>query len=111
VAATSFNSADAAIRMGILKDFLPKEFPYTLGMDVSGVIEVAGDSVKDFNTGDKVKVFAFLDISRNGAVAEYVITKAIDIALARQITDTNETAAITAAANSDWQGLFDHGNL
>jgi NADPH:quinone reductase-like Zn-dependent oxidoreductase len=109
VAATAFNPADAMIRMGVLKDFLPLELPFTPNVDVSGVIEKVGETVTGLNVGDKV--YAFLDMSRNGAAAEYVVSKAIDVALAPKNISLQDAAAIPGGAMTAWQGLFDNGHL
>jgi NADPH:quinone reductase-like Zn-dependent oxidoreductase len=75
VSATAFNPADAMLRMGVMKDILPLELPFIPNVDVSGVIEKMGESVNGFQLGDKV--FAFLDMTKNGAAAEYVVCKAM----------------------------------
>jgi NADPH:quinone reductase-like Zn-dependent oxidoreductase len=109
VAATAFNPADAMIRMGALKDFLPLELPFTPNVDVSGVIEKVGETVTGLNVGDEV--YAFLDMSRNGAAAEYVVSKAVDVALAPKNMSLQDAAAIPGGAMTAWQGLFDNGHL
>ncbi|MEK5397183.1 NADP-dependent oxidoreductase [Paenibacillus sp. FSL K6-2859] len=109
VAATAFNPADAMLRMGVMKDILPLELPFIPNVDVSGVIEKIGESVNGFQFGDKV--FAFLDMTKNGAAAEYVVCKANDVALAPKNIDLQDAAALPGGAMTAWQGLFDHGNL
>ncbi|MDN4602987.1 NADP-dependent oxidoreductase [Paenibacillus sp. F6_3S_P_1C] len=109
VAATAFNPADAMIRMGALKDFLPLELPFTPNVDVSGVIEKVGETVTGLNVGDEV--YAFLDMSRNGAAAEYVVSKAVDVALAPKNISLQDAAAIPGGAMTAWQGLFHNGHL
>jgi NADPH:quinone reductase-like Zn-dependent oxidoreductase len=109
VAATAFNPADAMLRMGVMKDILPLELPFIPNVDVSGVIEKMGASVNGFQLGDKV--FAFLDMTKNGAAAEYVVCKANDVALAPKNIDLQDAAALPGGAMTAWQGLFDHGNL
>jgi NADPH:quinone reductase-like Zn-dependent oxidoreductase len=109
VSATAFNPADAMLRMGVLKDFLPLELPFIPNTDVSGVIEKIGESVKGLKVGDKV--FSFLDMSKNGGAAEYVVSNADDVALAPENINLQDAAAIPSGAMTAWQGLFDHGNL
>ncbi|MGU3472539.1 NADP-dependent oxidoreductase [Paenibacillus sp. D51F] len=109
VAATAFNPSDAMVRMGALKDFLPLELPFIPNVDVSGIVERVGDSVTGLNVGDKV--FAFLDMTRNGAAAEYVVSKAADVAIAPATIALQDAAAVPGGAMTAWQGLFDHGNL
>jgi NADPH:quinone reductase-like Zn-dependent oxidoreductase len=95
--------------MGVMKDILPLELPFIPNVDVSGVIEKMGASVNGFQLGDKV--FAFLDMTKNGAAAEYVVCKANDVALAPKNIDLQDAAALPGGAMTAWQGLFDHGNL
>ncbi|MBT8342085.1 MAG: NADP-dependent oxidoreductase [Desulfatitalea sp.] len=109
VSATAFNPADAMFRMGLLKDMIPLQLPFTPHADVSGVIEKAGESVKGLKTGDKV--FAFLDMTRNGAAAEYVVSKAVDVALAPKNISLQDAGAIPGTATTAWQGIFEHGKL
>jgi len=109
VSATAFNPADAMLRMGALKDFLPLQFPFIPNTDVSGVIEKIGESVQGLKVGDKV--FAFLDMTKNGGAAEYVVSNADDVALAPKNINLQDAATIPSGAMTAWQGLFDHGNL
>ncbi|MCS7461292.1 NADP-dependent oxidoreductase [Paenibacillus doosanensis] len=109
VSATAFNPADAMLRMGALKEVLPLALPFIPNVDVSGVIEKIGGAVTDLRVGDQV--FAFLDMLRNGGAAEYVVSKAADVALAPANIDLQAAAAIPSGAMTAWQGLFDHGHL
>lgn len=109
VSATAFNPSDAMIRMGYLKEFLPLEFPFIPNVDVSGIIEKTGEDVEGIKTGDKV--FAFLDMAKDGGAAEYVVTKAIYVATAPKNINLQDSAAIPSSSTTAWQGLFDHGKL
>lgn len=109
VSATSFNPVDALFRAGKLKDIIPQSLPYTPNIDVSGVIERAGDDVTHLQIGDKV--FAFLDITRDGSAAEYVVSRAIDVVLAPTTISLSDAAAIPVSGLTAWQGLFQHGHL
>ncbi|MFI8916861.1 alcohol dehydrogenase catalytic domain-containing protein [Streptomyces sp. NPDC053513] len=42
VAATSFNPTEAALRAGMLQEFLPVDLPYALGWDVAGTVAEIG---------------------------------------------------------------------
>ena len=109
VAATAFNPVDATIRMGYLQAVFPHDLPYIPNLEVSGTIEGVGEEVKAFHTGDKV--YAFLDMSKDGAAAEYVVTQASYAALAPANLELSDAAAIPVGALTAWQGLFDHGKL
>jgi NADPH:quinone reductase-like Zn-dependent oxidoreductase len=54
VAATSYNSVDAAIRAGYLQQVFPLRLPHTPGLDLSGTVEEIGDGVSDLQAGDPV---------------------------------------------------------
>ncbi|MCD9021527.1 NADP-dependent oxidoreductase [Cohnella silvisoli] len=109
VSATSFNPFDAKLRSGAFKAFLPIELPFTLGVNVSGIIEKKGESVNTFRVGDKV--YGFIDVTKNGAAAEYVVSKAVDIAHAPKNFDLHEAGVVPNVALTAWQALFDYGKL
>ncbi|MFD1775569.1 NADP-dependent oxidoreductase [Paenibacillus rhizophilus] len=109
VAATAFNPVDAAIRMGALKNIFPHRMPYIPNVEASGVIESIGGAVTNFKPGDPV--FVFLDMTKDGAAAEYVVTKTENAALAPKSIDLQDAGAIPVGALTAWQGLFDHGKL
>jgi NADPH:quinone reductase-like Zn-dependent oxidoreductase len=109
VAATAYNPVDATIRMGYLQSIFPHALPYIPNLEVAGIIERVGETVTEFQSGDKV--YAFLDMSKDGAAAEYVVTKAQYAALAPVSLELSDAAALPVGALTAWQGLFDHGNL
>lgn len=79
VYATSINPVDWKIREGMRKEKFPTKLPLTLGWDVSGVIEQAGNHVRNFSIGDEV--YSRPDPDRNGTYAEYVVVKANQVGL------------------------------
>ena len=109
VRAVGVNPIDWKVRAGFLKEMLPYHFPLILGWDVSGTVERAGSSVKDFKAGDEV--YALADISRNGACAEYVTLKAETVAPKPALIDHVHAAAVPMAALTAWQALFDQADL
>jgi NADPH:quinone reductase-like Zn-dependent oxidoreductase len=109
VSATAFNPADALLRMGAFEGIVPLEFPCIPNMDVSGTIDKVGASVTGFNLGERV--FACLEMGRNGAAAEYVACKATIVTSAPKTIQLEDAAAIPSGALTAWQGLFDHGHL
>ena len=54
VHAAAINPIDWKMRAGHVKEVFPLTFPSTLGWDVSGTVEEAGDNVTQFKRGDDV---------------------------------------------------------
>src|SRR5258706_16418619 len=72
VHAASVNAVDWKMRAGHVKEVFPLTFPSTLGWDVSGTVEEAGDNATQFKRGDEAYALA-----KGGAYAEYVVAKAL----------------------------------
>lgn len=106
VAATSYNPLDSAIRQG---NIISPEFPFIPHSDVAGVIEKTGESVESLAVGQKV--FSYLDTSRDGAAAEYVVSKAKNIVSAPTNIPLQDAGSIPLAALTAWQALFQIGKL
>lgn len=85
------------------------EMPYTVGTDISGIIEAVGTDVTDFKIGDEI--IGSLEWAKQGAFAEYVATETKYIALKPKSLSFQEAAAVPLAALTAWQGLFDKLNL
>lgn len=100
VAATSVNAADWKLRAGIVTKLGAP--PFTLGLDVSGVVEEIGADVTEFAPGDEVYGAV---LSRNGAYAEYVVTPADFLAPKPATLDHVHAAALPTAVLTAWQGL------
>ncbi|GAB3798907.1 NADP-dependent oxidoreductase [Virgibacillus kimchii] len=109
VAATSYNPLDAVIRRGDFQKVISPEFPFIPHSDVAGVIEKVGESVGTFKEGQKV--YTFLNIAKNGAAAESVVTKAKHLAFAPTKIPLQDAGAIPLAALTAWQALFGLGKL
>ena len=56
IKACGLNFADLLMQKGTYQEIPP--FPFTLGMELAGVIDAIGDSVAGLKTGDRVAVFA-----------------------------------------------------
>ena len=54
VHAAAVNPIDWKMRAGHVKEVFPLTFPSTLGWDVSGTVEEAGDKATQFKRGDEV---------------------------------------------------------
>jgi NADPH:quinone reductase-like Zn-dependent oxidoreductase len=54
VKAAGINPFDYKLRLGVMADSLPIEFPSALGTDVAGVVEEIGEGVDRFIVGDEI---------------------------------------------------------
>ena len=82
--------------------------PYTLGRDVSGVIDKCGAQATTFKVGDEV--FGMVGIA-GGGYAEKAVLDQKAIASKPPSIDHTHAAAIPLAGQTAWQGLFRHGGL
>ena len=105
VAAAAVNPVDLQIREGKLESFLAHTLPITLGCDVAGTVE----SGEGFKAGDSV--YAYLNLARLGAFANFAIVKTEEAALMPKTLDFVHSAAVPVAALTAWQALFDTANL
>ncbi|MBK7877772.1 MAG: NADP-dependent oxidoreductase [Planctomycetes bacterium] len=108
VHASAVNPVDWKIVQGLIPS-LKQSFPYTVGCDVSGVVEALGADVASFQAGDEV--YAYANLMRGGAFAEYVVLPASDVAKKPKSIDHAHAAAIPLAALTAWQALFDAAKL
>jgi len=105
VGAAAVNPVDIQIREGKHQYWLNHVLPVTLGCDVAGTVE-AGDG---FEPG--TPVYAYLNLARLGAFAEYAIVKREEAAAAPATLDVVHAASVPVAALTAWQALFDMANL
>jgi NADPH:quinone reductase-like Zn-dependent oxidoreductase len=108
VHAAGVNPSDWKIREGAWKDSIKQKLPLILGWDVAGTVAQKGALINRFNIGDRV--IARLDVSRDGAYAEYAIAKADDVAFAPDIP-LNMAAGVPLVSQTAWMGLFETGGL
>ncbi len=109
VVATSVNPVDWKIRKGYLKSFIPYEMPLTMGWDVSGVVEQTGPAVTRFKPGDAV--YSRPDIVRNGAYAEFVAVREVEIAAKPATISHVEAASLPLVSITAWESLFTTAGL
>jgi NADPH:quinone reductase-like Zn-dependent oxidoreductase len=109
VHAAGINPVDWKIRAGHVRDWLKYTLPMIPGWDFSGVVEETGSDSGDWRKGDEV--YARPDIGRDGAYAEYIAVRAIEIASKPISIDHVHAAAIPLACLTAWQALFDAGGL
>jgi len=106
VHAAGVNPVDWKITAGMMKAFLPVQFPYIPGHDIAGVVEEVGPGVTAFQKGQAV-----FGQSAHGGYAEYITASVATLALKPKTLSFDEAAAIAVGATTAWQGLFDHGGL
>lgn len=109
VHAAGVNPIDWKVREGYVKGWLRQKLPLIPGWDVSGVIVELGDGVDGFRKGDEV--YGKLDAGRDGAYAEYAVSRVENIALKPRTLDHVHAAAVPTAALTAWQSLFDLARL
>ena len=105
VTAAAVNPVDLQIRDGKMQQMLKHSFPLTLGCDLAGTVE----SGEGFAPGDNL--YAYLNLQRLGAFAEYAIVKTEEAAIAPKSLDAVHSASLPVASLTAWQALFDTAGL
>jgi NADPH:quinone reductase-like Zn-dependent oxidoreductase len=109
VAAAGVNPVDWKIASGGMRQVLPIEFPYTLGCDFAGVVEMVGGGVSGFVAGDAV--FGYPSLLRSGAFAEKLRVGVGEIAKVPEGVSLEQAAALPVASITAHDGLVTHGKL
>jgi NADPH:quinone reductase-like Zn-dependent oxidoreductase len=106
--AASVNPVDYKIRNGQYPAVNVDRLPYTLGRDVSGIVEKCGAQATRFSVGDEV--VAMVGIG-GGGYAEKVVLDQAAIARKPKEIDHAHATAVALAGQTAWQGLFRYGRL
>ncbi|MFC7397248.1 NADP-dependent oxidoreductase [Chelatococcus sp. GCM10030263] len=109
VVAAGLNPLDVKLRRGDMDAFFPLTFPYTLGTDVSGVIDAMGSEVAGWRIGDRI--VARTGPTNGGAVAEYALVSADQLVRVPDAITFEQAAGIPTAAGTAWQALFEVAQL
>ncbi len=109
VHAAGINPLDWKVREGHARSWLEHKLPLIPGWDVSGTVEALGEEVTGFKRGDAV--YGLIDVTHDGAYAEYCVAKAKDLARKPVSCDHTTSASIPIACLSAWQSLFDVASL
>jgi alcohol dehydrogenase len=110
IKAAGVNPADWKVREGFFKQMTPLQFPATLGMDFSGVIEKVGEGVSsssDLKQGDDVYGQASAIRGDSGAFAEMALANADNIAHKPKTLTHEESAGLPLVGVSAWQALVE----
>lgn len=105
------NPSDWMIREGLLKDYIPHEFPLILGMDASGIVVETGKEVKEFKVGDEVFCYVKNPTVKWGTYAEYVACEAKFAAKKPKRISFAEAAALPMVSLTAWQSLFNAAHI
>ena len=93
------NPADWKIREGAFQRMIDLQFPFTLGMDFSGIIKQVGEGVSnsDFKQGDEVYGQAGVINEGSGAFVEMALAKTESVANKPKRLSHVEAAALPIA--------------
>jgi NADPH:quinone reductase-like Zn-dependent oxidoreductase len=111
VHAASLNPFDSKLRFGYMKDFIPLQFPFTLGGDIAGVVTEVTPEVTGLAVGDKIYGQAASVAGNSGAFAEFAAVKTTGIAKTPQNIDFTEAASLPLVGSSAIQAIMQHINL
>ena len=108
VKAAGVNPSDWKLREGFFKQMVPLQFPATLGMDFSGVIEKVGVGVaSDLKQGDEVYGQSGVFAGGSGAFAEMALANADKIAHKPKTLTHEQAAGLPLVGVSAWQALVE----
>jgi alcohol dehydrogenase len=111
IKAAGVNPSDWKLREGFFKQMVPLQFPATLGMDFSGVIEKVGErvssSTSDLKQGDEVYGQAGVMAGGSGAFAEMALANADKIAHKPKTLTHEQAAGLPLVGVSAWQALIE----
>ena len=109
VKSAALNPLDVQLHSGTMHGVFPLGFPYTLGTDLAGTVERAGASAAQWRQGEAV--VARTDPTKGGALAEFAVVPAADLAAAPKSIRLEDVAGIPTAAGTAWQALFEVASL
>ena len=109
VAAAALNPLDVKMQKGMMHDFFPVSFPYTIGTDLAGTIERVGADVATWSVGDRV--VARTDPTRGGALAELAVVPASHLARVPASFALEQAAGAPTTAGTAQQALFEVAGL
>jgi NADPH:quinone reductase-like Zn-dependent oxidoreductase len=99
--AASVNPADWKYRSGAYKQFMPLQFPWTPGMEGSGVVEAVGGNVTTLKKGDEVYGIV------TGGYAEYALALANEVQPKPASLNFEEAAALPMGALTAWGAVIE----
>jgi NADPH:quinone reductase-like Zn-dependent oxidoreductase len=109
VRAAGVNPLDWMIAEGKARSWIDHRLPLTLGWELAGTVEELGDGAGRFKPGDEV--FAMIELSDDGADAEFAIADETALAIKPRTIDFAHAAATPVGALTAHQALFDAAGL
>ena len=108
VKAAGVNPSDWKFREGFFKQMVPLQFPATLGIDFSGVIEKVGVGVaSDLKQGNEVYGQSGGFAGGSGAFAEMALAKADTVSHKPKTLTHEQAAGLPLVGVSAWQALVE----
>lgn len=111
VYAASINPVDYKLRSGALQQWMPLQFPATLGGDFAGVVTELGEGVTEFKVGDEVFGSAIVLNGGSGAFAQKLVANTKNTAIKPQSVDFVGAAALPLVGSSAVQAIEEHIKL
>jgi len=102
--AAGVNPADWKYRAGLYKQFMPLQFPWTPGMEGSGIVSAVGANVTTFKKGDEVYGIVA------GGYAEYALALASDMQPKPASLTFEEAASLPVGVLTAWGAVIDTAN-
>ncbi|MBI2686476.1 MAG: zinc-binding dehydrogenase [Acidobacteria bacterium] len=109
VKAAGVNPLDWMIAEGRARSWFDHRLPLILGWELAGTVEGLGADAKRFQPGDEV--FGMLDLSGDGADAEFAVGDENAFAIKPRTLDFPNAAAVPVGALTAHQALFDAAEL
>jgi NADPH:quinone reductase-like Zn-dependent oxidoreductase len=103
--AAGVNPADWKYLSGAFKQFAPLTFPWTPGMEGSGVVEAVGKNVTTWKKGDEVYGFV------SGGYAEYALALANEVQRKPAGISFAEAASLPVGALTAWGAVIDSADV
>jgi NADPH:quinone reductase-like Zn-dependent oxidoreductase len=101
VKAAGVNPADWKYRAGLYKQFMPLKFPWTPGLDGSGIVEAVGANVTTLKKGDEV--YGIIA----GGYAEYALALANEVQLKPADLIFEQAAALPVGVLTAWGAVIE----
>jgi len=103
--AAGVNPADWKYRSGAYRQYMPLKFPWTPGLEGSGIIEAVGANVTTLKKGDEVYGIVA------GGYAEYALALANEVELKPAGLSFEQAAALPMGVLTAWGAVIDTANV